>query len=100
MKFILFLFASMLIVSTASADEPRKIALLVGVSDYQSDDIEDLKFAENDIRVVGSQLKQMGFEVTSLSGEDATRLETIATIDSFMEKASACLLYTSPSPRD
>lgn len=88
MKFILYLFALMLTVSTASADEPRKIALLVGVSDYESRKVDDLKFAENDIRVVGSQLKLMGFEVSSLTGEQATRDQAISTIDDFMEKAS------------
>ena len=88
MKLMGFIIASLMLLGTASADEPRKIALLVGVSDYQSDQVDDLKFAENDIRVVGSQLKLMGFEVTSLSGDQATRDQTIATIDKFMDRAS------------
>ena len=69
-------------------DGPQKIALLVGVSDYDAKEVDDLQFAENDIRVVGGQLKLMGFEVTSLSGEQATRKKTIATIDDFMAKAA------------
>ena len=77
-----------LLAAAVTADEPRKIALLVGVSDYQSRQVDDLQFAENDIRVVGSQLKLMGFKVTSLSGKAATRKKTIATIDSFMAQAA------------
>ena len=79
MKFILLSLlmplsiAICLLSPVAGQDSPRKIALLVGVSDYQSKQVEDLQFAENDIRAVGGQLKLMGFEVTSLSGEAATR---------------------------
>ena len=94
LKLVVFcslLFCVAMVITTNAVfcqESPKKIALLVGVSDYKAEKVEDLKFAENDIRVVGSQLKEMGFEVTSLSGEDATRDKTISTIDSFMEKAS------------
>ena len=87
MRFICLLLLALL-VTDASADGPRKIALLIGVSDYQNRNVEDLQYAENDIRVVGSQLKLMGFEVNSLVGEKATRTNTISLIDDFMDQAS------------
>ena len=88
MKLMGILLVSLVLLGSAFADEPQRIALLVGVSDYQAEQIEDLRFAENDIRVVGRQLEQMGFDVTSLAGKAATRKQTIATIENFMEKAS------------
>lgn len=71
MKQIGILLLALSLFGSVSADEPRKIALLVGVSDYQTEEVQDLKYAENDIKVVGSQLKQMGFEVTRFIAKDA-----------------------------
>ena len=57
----------------ANAQEPpRKIALLVGVSDYFDKNMQDLSYAENDVVSVGSELRRVGFETTVLQGRDAT----------------------------
>lgn len=70
---------------TVSADSPKKLALLIGVSDYFHKRMEDLHFAENDVAVVGKTLKQMGFEVTTITGGDATKKELDQQIDRFLE---------------
>lgn len=71
---------------------PRKIALLVGVSDYFDKGFNDLQYADNDVRAVGHELQRLGFETTVILGRNATReavndaiaklLDTAATLES------------------
>lgn len=74
--------------SPGDAEEVRKIALLVGVADYQDGEIDDLQYAENDVRAVSGQLRLMGFDVTSVTGKEATRETVDAMIDQFLDNAS------------
>ena len=67
---------------------PRKVALLVGVSDYFNKNMEDLSFAENDVQAVGDELGRLGFETNVLAGRDATREKTEKAIDDLMDTAS------------
>ena len=67
---------------------PRRMALVVGVSDYFHKNMEDLKFAEKDAKDVGLQLQRLGFEVTEVTGREATKTKVEAEISSFLGKAS------------
>lgn len=69
----------------ATADEPQKVALLVGVSNYFHKKMEDLKYAENDVVKVGQALKRLGFRVTTLTGRAASRKSVDDQIDRFLD---------------
>ena len=68
-------------------EPPRKIALLVGVSDYFDKNMEDLSYAENDVVAVGSELRRVGFETTVLQGREANRQQVEAAIDRLLTTA-------------
>lgn len=51
-----------------SAFAQKKIALLIGVNKYVKPGFTDLSYAERDVIKVGSELKKLGFEVTTLLG--------------------------------
>ena len=81
------------VVAKATAQEsattqPQRIALVVGISDYFHKNMEDLKYAEKDAVDVGDSLTRLGFEVTQVTGRNATRHNVNKTIDAFLESAS------------
>jgi len=53
--------------------EPQRFALLVGVNEYDHEELKKLQFAENDVNELGDVLKKGGYEVTRLTGKDATK---------------------------
>ncbi len=77
--------------SRSTSDEPpapipsstgsvRKVAFLVGINDYKKPFFNDLKYAENDVKAIGVELRKLGFEVTVLTGQRATREAIDATV--------------------
>lgn len=58
---------------------------MVGVSDYFDKKMEDLRFAENDVKVIGSELKKLGFEVTVLTGKQASRSNVDQQLEVFFK---------------
>jgi formylglycine-generating enzyme required for sulfatase activity len=53
---------------------PGKLyALVVGIDEYQHGDLGKLKHAENDAKVLASELQGLGYEVTLLTGDKATK---------------------------
>lgn len=71
-----------------SAESPRKIALLVGISDYFDKNMEDLEFAENDVDVVAEKLQRLGFDTTLLTGRNASQNNIHAVLNDFFEKTA------------
>src|SRR4051794_27896262 len=59
----------------------RKVALLVGVNQYQKRGFPDLSFAEADVRDLADVLKAGGFEVELLAGENATLAKAERGVD-------------------
>ena len=72
----------------ANEAPPQRVAFVVGVSDYFHKNMEDLKYAEKDAVDVGHELKNLGFEVTQITGRYATRQNIQRRLDEFLEMAS------------
>ncbi len=58
-----------------AADEPKKVALLVGINKYDRRKLEGnpLQFAERDVQELAAVLEKHGFEVRTLTGPAATK---------------------------
>jgi hypothetical protein len=54
-----------------SGDKPKKVALLVGVNQYDNRKFEDLKYAERDVAELAKELRAAGYEVRLLTGNGA-----------------------------
>jgi formylglycine-generating enzyme required for sulfatase activity len=78
--------ALVLFASSAFAQEPKKYAFVVGVSDYFSKTMEDLTVAEKDAKDVGDKLKSMGFEVTPCLGPEASQEKLRDSLNRFLAK--------------
>jgi formylglycine-generating enzyme required for sulfatase activity len=78
--------AFVLFSSSALAQEPKKYAFVVGVSDYFSKSMEDLTVAEKDAKDVGEKLKSMGFEVTPCLGPEASQAKLRDSLNRFLAK--------------
>ena len=90
MRPLIFFFLTMSSVQLVTADEtPRKIALLVGVSDYFHKNMEDLSYAENDVIAVGKELKRFGFDTQTLTGRDATRQGVSTALEQLIDKTES-----------
>ncbi|MCE9531155.1 MAG: tetratricopeptide repeat protein [Planctomycetes bacterium] len=69
----LALIAILLFTGTLSAQEGRKLALLVGVQKYEFKDLTELKYAENDVAALGKILKDGGYQVVILSESEGKK---------------------------
>ena len=69
----------------------EKYALLIGVTTYDSSLISDsrLKYPENDARALADLLKQGGYTVKELLGENATKAAIEAALTTFSKEGSA-----------
>lgn len=67
--------ALLLIPTLAMAQEEKRIALLIGVEEYERRGFSNLSYAEDDMQALADVLKQQGFEVQLLlgSGEGAAK---------------------------
>jgi len=87
--------ALLLIASTALAAEPRKRALLVGVSTYQKAGLADkpLPFAAPDMQLLAAELKAAGWEPTLLTSvgakSNASRAEIVAALGETLKDLNA-----------
>ncbi len=64
-----FLGGLLLLLTTgAVAAEPKKVALLVGVNQYQRRNFSDLRFAERDMEELAVELEKLGFHTNLLKG--------------------------------
>jgi formylglycine-generating enzyme required for sulfatase activity len=75
LKAIAIVLAAWSAIPLAAADEPKKVALLVGINKYDRRKLESspLQFAERDIQELAAVLKQHDFEVRTLTGPAATK---------------------------
>lgn len=63
-------------VQSLHAQQPRKIALIVGVSEYKKDGLENLKYAHKDAKDLAAALgRDNGFEVMLLTQKEAPDAE-------------------------
>ncbi len=62
--------------SVPAAEEPGKVALLVGINNYNRRKLEDrpLRFAERDVQELAVVLQEQKFAVRTLTGPDATKV--------------------------
>lgn len=85
-----FLYAALLALAVPAVglgQEPvQKLAFLVGVSDYDDESFEDLKYADNDATVTALQLEAMGFETKVLTNSDATRERINRDFEAFLRR--------------
>lgn len=72
-------------VSIASAEAAKRLALVVGISDYKG--LFDLRNARNDARLMTDTFKSLGFEVVHL--EDPSKERFRATVDGFSDRIGA-----------
>src|SRR5688572_7422592 len=68
----LFLLVAQACTNDAMAQSPAKVALLVGVNTYERRGFRDLEVAERDIEEFSAVLKAAQFDVTLLTGKNAT----------------------------
>ncbi len=83
---IITLVCAWLCAQQVSAQEVRKVALLIGVEEYQKRGFSNLNYAEDDMTALEAALKQQGFEVTMLLGSrsgmaKATRQNVVNAIN-------------------
>ncbi len=72
----LLAIASAALVAQAPAPPPKRVALLVGINEYNRRGFVDLKWAENDVDAVGQELRRIGFDqVVTLKGTSAGALK-------------------------
>jgi len=59
-----------------AAEEPGKVALLVGINNYNRRKLEDrpLRFAERDVQELAVVLQEQKFTVRTLTSPDATKV--------------------------
>lgn len=83
-QIISWLAFAALICKSGDAQQPKKLAFVVGVSDYFSKNIEPrLRYAEKDARDMAKLLESMDYTVTSRRGESADRRRTIEALEKF-----------------
>lgn len=67
LQFVCLLAAVMLLGETASAQ--TKLALVVGVEEYERDGFDRLNFAEEDALELKAELDKLGFKTEAIVGE-------------------------------
>ena len=65
--------------------QPRKIAFIVGVSQYQKDGLSNLQYAHKDANDLATELTKAGFEVTKLIGPKAKHKTIRSGLKQFVE---------------
>jgi uncharacterized caspase-like protein len=71
----IFMLGAVWPVSNAMAQEPARLALLIGNSDY-TQKVGPLKNALNDVALVGAALNKLGFKVTIVTDADYRTMDT------------------------
>ena len=65
--------------------QPRKIAFIVGVSEYQKDGLNNLKYADKDANDLAEELSKHGFDVSKLIGSHARHKTVREKLGEFIE---------------
>jgi uncharacterized caspase-like protein len=73
--FALFALIAVLATTSAMAQEPARLALLVGNGGY-APKVGQLKNPRNDVALIGRALKELGFKVTTLEDADYRSMDT------------------------
>ncbi|WP_197455908.1 SUMF1/EgtB/PvdO family nonheme iron enzyme [Stieleria neptunia] len=81
MTYLLIAVAASMVLASAASAQGRKVAVLVGVNEYQKPAFTSLRFARADVEAVDAELKKLGFTTTLLRGPEATRTRIEDTID-------------------
>lgn len=75
--------------SCASVEaQTRKLAFVVGVSEYQKTGLADLKYAHTDAEALSTELSKQGFEVTKFIAKDAMTKKVREGLKAFIEQTS------------
>ena len=80
LQIVLVALGALLVASAATAQEPVRLALLIGNQTYTGK-IQSLKNPHNDIKTVGKALQVVGFKVTPL--QDAGRRQMLSAVKTF-----------------
>lgn len=94
-KFLLL--AIYLISFTITFSQPKKVALLFGISEYNGD-FAPLHTSEKDSKVMGLMLEALGFETPLISSKDANRDDLVKLLKKFestAKHADVALFYFS-----
>jgi tetratricopeptide (TPR) repeat protein len=87
--FLALLSTATLFTGRVLGDEPsRKVALLVGINNYQNRNFDDLHFAERDAAALATELKKLDFATVLLTGRAATRQNVERTLDRILDGIS------------
>ena len=78
----LLLIPSLLLVSTAA--EPKKYALVIGVSEYEKEGFPNLRYADRDANELAAELKKQDFAVLTVIGKLATKEKVEQELDRFL----------------
>jgi hypothetical protein len=84
----LFLLITQSLHPLVAQSAPRKVAFVVGVSEYQKTGLANLKFAHKDANDLAVELKRQGFEVTKLIGSQAQHEKVRSALDKFIGTTS------------
>jgi len=68
--------------------QPRKLAFIVGVSEYNKNGLTDLMYAHKDANDLANELASHGFEVTKLIGNQAHHKAVRSSLDKFVKTTS------------
>lgn len=89
----LVLIAAIVIGQSVQAEQPNrpptKVALLVGINDYDAPDFPDLRHAERDATALAAELEEVDFKTIVLTG--SAKGERRATRDNIREQLSSLL---------
>ncbi|QEG01355.1 Serine/threonine-protein kinase pkn1 [Stieleria maiorica] len=80
---------AVLLCSVPALAAGRKVAVLVGVEEYQKPSFTKLRYSEDDVRAVHHELQKLGFESKLVVGPDATRAKIMAVIDRTVSELGA-----------
>ena len=70
LRSVFSIFLLMVFQQPSLADEGRRVALLTGISEYDSPKLHRLRFAEADVTAIADKLKELGFETIVILGRD------------------------------
>lgn len=73
---------------TFTQAQTKKLAFVVGVSEYQKAGLTDLQYAHKDAEALSAELTNQGFEVTSFIGDEALTEKVREGLTTFIEETS------------
>ena len=77
--FVVHFLLATLLATAIVADEPKKVALLIGVEQYQKKGFSNLNYSEDDVTALAKVLKAQGFQTTVMLGSADGKLKATKT---------------------